>query len=119
MVRRFRSENQKLRWNRMVSCAVLGVYLLAFVLLPTVHGYICTNTAKTSCQQSHSAPLQEPVSGDSCPICEFAHLIIPFFTVAEPLLWQPDTVAEVCFTTPIPPVVYAAALPPCRAPPIL
>jgi hypothetical protein len=121
MVQRYRSANQTPLGSRLVSCVALGVYLVALVVMPAWHGHACEHehTTETCCEHSDHVPDSPPVSDNSCPICEFAHLAVPFHTIAEPLLWQADIVSEISFAVSIPSVGHATALPPCRAPPVL
>jgi len=104
-------------WNRFISCAALGLYIVALVVLPALHEHGCEHDAATCCEHSESSPIL-PVSSDTCSICEFAHLAIPFFVVSEPLLSQADICSEISFTVSIPSVTEVAVLPPCRAPPV-
>jgi hypothetical protein len=118
MFERFRRNNRMPLWSRLVSCAALGLYLFALVILPAMHGHSCEHAADTCCGHSESAPQHVP-DADDCPICEFALLAVPYFTVAEPLLWQAESVSDVSFVVSIPSVADVTALPPCRAPPVI
>jgi hypothetical protein len=121
MTKRTSGENRKSFWNRFAACAALGLYVFALVVMPALHGHSCghhADTTDTCCQHSEHAP-DVPLSDDPCPICEFAHLAIPFFVMSEPLLLQMDIVAQISFTVSIPLVADAAILPTCRAPPVL
>ena len=111
MCKRFRCENRKPVWNRFVSCAVIGLYMFALVVMPAVDVYNHGCRAAMGSEQSDSEK--------DCPICEFARLAVPFFVVADPFVLQTDTGIEICFTFPIPSVANVTALPPCRAPPVV
>jgi hypothetical protein len=117
MSKRLYSKKSDPLWNRFTSCAVLGLYVLALVVLPALHGHGCEQDAATCCEHSESSPIF-PVSSDTCSICEFAHLAIPFFEISEPLPLQADTCSEIFFTVSIPSVAEVTVLPPCRAPPV-
>ena len=118
MTKRASGKNQKPFWSRFISCAALGLYVFALVAMPALHGHSCEHPAETCCNHSEHVP-DVPLSDDPCPICEFAHLAIPFFVISEPLLLQADIVVQISFTVSIPLVADAAVLPPCRAPPVL
>jgi hypothetical protein len=111
MFKRFRCENRKPVWSRFVSCAAIGLYVFALVVMPAVDVYNHGCRAEVNGEQSNSEK--------DCPICEFARLVVPFFVVADPFVLQTDTGVEICFTISIPSVVSATALPPCRAPPVV
>ena len=117
MSKQFHCEDQKPFWNRFISCTALGLYVCACVAMPALHGHSCEHPAETCCEHSESAP-DIPAADDPCPICEFAHLVVPFFVFSEPLLLQAVSVSQISFTVSIPLVADAAALPPCRAPPV-
>ena len=118
MMKRHCGKNRNPFRNRFVSCAALGLYVFALIVLPGLHGHNCERPVETCCEHSEPAPCL-PNSDDSCPICEFAVLVVPFFVVAEPLLWRVDAVSEISFTLSIPPVANVTDLPPCRAPPVV
>ena len=117
MRKRFFHNNRKPIGSRFVSCIALGLYVLALVVLPALHGHGCEHDTATCCKHSESPPIL-PVSNDSCSICEFAYLAIPFFEISEPPLFQADINSEISFTVSIPSVAEATLLPPCRAPPV-
>ena len=119
MRRQFHRNDRKSPWNRFTSCAALTLYLFALVVIPALHGHDCENGTATCCEHSETIPDQNSVPVDSCPICEFVHLVVPFFTVSEPLLYRTDIVDEVCVVVSIPSVAHATILPPCRAPPVI
>ena len=118
MIGQFCGKNRNLFRNRWVSCAALGLYAFALIILPVLHEHGCDHPTETCCGHSEPAP-SLPDSSDSCPICEFAVLAVPFLTASEPLLWQPDTISEISSTLSIPPVAGVTDLPPCRAPPVV
>jgi hypothetical protein len=108
MLTRFRSENRKPGWGRFVTCAVLVLYLFAFVVMPVLH------------ERWHSGftSVSSLVSGDSCPLCKFVRVAVPFFASPELFEWQSETVAQAFSIISIPSVADAIALPLCRAPPV-
>ena len=116
MRKRFCGKNRSPFRNRWVSCAALGLYAFALVVIPVLHEHECDHPAEACCEHSEPVP-HHPDSDDSCSICEFATLAVPFVTVAEPLLWQVNAVSEISFILWIPPVADVTDLPPCRAPP--
>ena len=121
MFGRLHTNNRKPQWSRFISCAVLGLYLLTLFAVPMLHTHGCEHEVQTCCSEhSDSVPSHVPIpdSDDSCPVCEFANLIIPFFTVSEPFVWRTDIAGEVYVTISALPVAYAIILPPCRAPPV-
>ncbi|MCL2119119.1 MAG: hypothetical protein FWH27_11905 [Planctomycetaceae bacterium] len=109
MFKRFRDKNRKPGWSRFISCAVLGFYLFAFVVLPAAHGF----------WHSNSTPVSILDSGNACPICKLDRLAIPLFTAPDLTVMPSETVAKVSLCVSIPPVADATALPSCRAPPVL
>jgi Sec-independent protein secretion pathway component TatC len=111
MVKRFRRENRKPVWNRFVSCAIIGLYVFALVVMPAVDVYNHGCRAVMGSEQSDSEK--------DCPICEFARLAVPFVVVADPFVLQMDTSAELCLIISIPSVADVTDLPPCRAPPVV
>jgi len=113
------SQKRKQTWSRLIACATLGLYLIALVIMPALHRHDCEHAAEICCEHSESPPHPTPHSDDSCPICEFALLAVPYLTVSEPLLWQSDIVSELFFTDSILSVAYVTTLPPCRAPPVI
>ncbi|MDR0326805.1 MAG: hypothetical protein LBI05_00765 [Planctomycetaceae bacterium] len=118
MVARFRNKNRKSLWSRLVTYAALGLYLFALVILPALHRLCCEHThAASCCEHSEHTPQPTHDSDDSCPICEFAQLVVPYWTVSEPLLRQPDIGFTISFILLAPSVAHATILPPCRAPP--
>ena len=108
MLTRFRSENRKPGWGRFVTCAVLVLYLFAFVVLPVLHERLHSGFASTS----------SLVSGDSCPLCKFVRVAVPYFASPDLFDGQSETVAQAFFFISIPSVADATALPLCRAPPV-
>ena len=117
----FCRNNRKPQRIRIASCAALGLYLLTLVAVPMLHTHGGEHDVKICCREHPVPPpchIPAPNSDDSCPVCEFANLVIPFTTVFEPLMERIDIVDEVCIAASIPTVAYAAALPSCRAPPI-
>ena len=120
MCSQFRSNNWKPQWCRFLACAALGGYLFTLFAAPVLHTHGCTHDVKTCCNEhSDSVPAQAPDSDDSCSVCEFARLVIPFFIVSEPLMWRADVVDEACVTVSFSRVACVAVLPPCRAPPVV
>ena len=118
MLGRSRNNNRKPRWSRFVVCAALGLYLPTLVSVPMLHTHGCEHDVKVCCNgHPASGHIPAPDSDDSCLACEFAHLVIPFFMISEPLVWRTDIVDEICVTVSVPSVAHATALPPCRAPP--
>ena len=114
-MKRFRCENRNLLRHRFISCATLGLYAFALIVLPVFHEHGCDHSVETCCDHSEPVPSD---SDDSCPICEFAVLAVPFLAVPEPLLWQADAASEISLTLLILPVADVTDLPPCRAPPV-
>jgi len=117
MFARFCTNNRKPRWRRFISCAVLGLYLLALVAAPALHWHLFDHSAVSYSEHSSSDSNSTPVSEDTCPLCQFVRAAIPYFVDAEPFQVQTDTVAEAYFTVSNPLVAYVTVLPPCRAPP--
>ena len=107
-----------LLWSRSVSCAVLGLYAFILTVIPILHNHGCEHPDETCCEHSDPGPTI-PDSDDSCLICEFAVLAVPYLMVSESLVWQPDVVSEICLTLSIPPVADVTDIPPCRAPPVI
>jgi hypothetical protein len=117
MTKRFRGKNRNSFLNRILSCIALVLYSLALIAMPVMHVHGCEHDTDSCCGHSHSVPTLD--NGEVCPICEFAHLTVPFFTVTEPLLGQSNTVFSISLPVSIPPVIQIAALPPSRAPPVI
>jgi len=111
-------KNWKPLWDRFVACAVLGLYTFALIVLPALHGHGCEVNADTCCEHSDTDSTL-PVQDDSCSICEFAWLTVPFCMIDEPLLSQADICSEISYTISLPSVADGTLLPPCRAPPVL
>ena len=109
-------ENRNSLWSRSVSCTALVLYTFALVVVPALHTHGGDCSAAACCEQ-HSVP-HAPDHVD-CSICEFAHLVIPFFVASDPLSLETDVVLERLLTVSLPSVVEATILPPCRAPPVL
>jgi hypothetical protein len=119
MFKRFYYKTRKPFWSRFVSCTALGFYLFALIVMPALHWHAFGHGAVASSE--HSADFDTVPTSDSeetCPMCQFVCLAIPFFVVSDPLPQPTDTIAEVCSTLPTLLVVDATDLPPCRAPPI-
>ena len=122
MLKCFRRNNRKPQRIRFAACTALGLYLLTLFAVPMLHTHGCEHAVQTCCHD-HPAPdskhVPVPDSDDSCPVCEFAHHVISFFMISEPLIGQTNSVDEVWVTISIPSVAHATALPPCRAPPVV
>ena len=122
MIGQLWDDNRKPQWVRLVSCTALVFYLFTLVAVPMLHTHGGGHEAKNCCGEPptpDSSRVPTPDSDDSCPVCEFAHLVVPFFTHSEPLIWRADTVEEIYSTLLIPSVASVTALPPCRAPPMI
>ena len=118
MAERSCSENRNPFRNRFVSYTTVGLYVFALIILPVLHGHSCEHPVETSSEHSEPAP-GFPDSDDSCPICAFAVLIVPFLMAYEPLLEQTITFSELSCILLILPVVDVTDLPPCRASPVV
>ena len=115
MTRRFFSKVGH-RFGAGTSCAVLGLYVLALVATPALHGQIHDLLIEPCCEQSDC---DHPIPEDTCSLCEFVRAAIPFTMVDGLPTLQPDIIAYTSFAISIPPVADATILPPCRAPPVL
>ena len=102
-----------------MSCAVLALYGFAFIAMPAMHGYTCEHLVETCCTHHSESDYPHPDPEDTCLLCEFVRLAIPFVTIDVPILLQVDIACERSFTVLIPSVVDATVLPPCRAPPVV
>jgi hypothetical protein len=118
MLKQDHRTSQKPLWFRFISCAVFGFYLFALVAMPALDQLVFHHAVTCSEHSSDSDSTPVSDSENSCPICKFVQLAVPFFEVSDPLIGQWDTVSEVYLTVAIPSVAHAAALPACRAPPM-
>jgi len=91
--------------------------MFAFVVLPAFHGHGCESSIETCCEHPDTES-SFPVPEDSCLICEFARLTVPFCVIDTPHLSQEDIGSELSFTISRPSVADATILPPCRASPV-
>ena len=110
-------KNGALSWNRLISCAALSLYVCALVVMPAVHGHSCEHQATTCCEHHSESDSDLPVPEDTCSLCEFVRLAIPFVVIDLPVPLQAEIGCDLSFTISIPSVADAAILPPCRAPP--
>ena len=122
-------KNLKPIWSRLLAGVLLGAYLFALVALPAMHGHGCKHSADAYSANAYSADAccehSEPnsnsgvSSNEPCPICVFAHLIVPFFTVSVPIPYQADIICKTSLAVVILSVACPTDLPPCRAPPLV
>ena len=105
--------------NRFLSCTALALYVCALVAMPALDGLLHAHLVAPGLECADPDPnSQLPVPTDTCPICQFMRLAVPFVTVEVPLPIQADVVFDISFSVSIPLVTNVLPLPPCRAPPV-
>jgi len=99
--------------DRFVACIAIGIYLFALGAIPAFGGHLHT------CLCESLLEFEPPAPEEVDPISDLIRLTVPFFTADVPFPLQIGFGSDLFFTLFIPPVANAAALPPCRAPPVL